>query len=152
MDLLINVHNILRWFILLGVLLILVKFIFTYIQLRSNKFEIQEFIMNTKKTFIKWFRGFNILINIQFILGIILYILNPYLTQVWNHLKVREIRFIMLEHPILMFIFVGLMHYIHLKFKKLEFINQFRTIFILFMIAVIVLFLGIPWFRPMIRY
>lgn len=152
MSFLISIHNILRWFILLGIILILIQFIVTYIQFKSNKFEIQEFITNSKKNIMKWFRVFTILVNIQFILGFFIYILNPYIIEAWNHLKEREIRFIMLEHPFLMIIFVGLTHVINSKIKKLEFIKQYKTIFILYMISIVVLLAGIPWFRPLIRF
>ncbi len=152
MNFLISIHNILRWFILLGIVLILIQFIVTYIQFKSNKFEIQEFIMNSKKNLLKGFRIFIVLVNIQFILGFFIYILNPYIIEAWNHLKEREIRFIMLEHPILMIVFVGLTHIINSKIKKLEFINQYKTIFILYIISVIVLIAGIPWYRPLIRF
>ncbi len=152
------IHNILRWFILVGLVLLLVKIFFDYVKFYSFSRENKDTTIlfnQSKKNIEKLFFFLTIIVNIQFALGFSLYFFNPSVLNLWNDvstlMKHRELRVIGIEHPLLMIIFVGLIHYLNVSIKKLENFNQYKKVLIIYTIAIIVLILGIPWFRPLIR-
>ena len=158
MSFILAIHNILRWFILVGLVLLLIKIIFDFIKFYSSNRvdkDITILFNQSKKNIEKLFFYLMIIVNIQFALGFSLYFFNPSVLNLWNDvptlMKHRELRVIGIEHPLLMIIFVGLIHYLNVSIKKLENFNQYKKVLIIYIITIIILILGIPWFRPLIR-
>ncbi|MCP1995911.1 hypothetical protein [Flavobacterium sp. HSC-61S13] len=95
------------------------------------------------------------LAHLQLILGLILYIRNPMTTYFWKNLSLSttdlNILFYGLLHPLSMFIVVVLLTIgSSLAKRKLEAKNKHQTVFIWFLISLILIFICIPWpFSPL---
>lgn len=84
----------------------------------------------------------------QFCLG--LWLAWPYLVAFWSvpsaGLRVKELRFFGLEHPLMMVMVVGLIHAGAVRVLR----GQARGL-ILQALALVLALAGIPWFRPLFR-
>lgn len=137
-------HSIFRW-------LVIVQLLFTLVYLIFRKYK--------KRIYSK--KDFNLslftclILNIQLILGILLFIKSPVAQAFWNNLneavKWREIRFFGLEHPTMMIIGVFLCNYFTYKSKKhIGTSNGFRYLLQKYYLILFFIFSSIPWsFSPL---
>ena len=122
------------------------------------------FLINSYKskifldTFKKIHKIFAIILSIQFLIGLVLYGISPITMRVFTEfgtvMKDKDLRFFAVEHNIIMTITLALSHIANAKLKKetLDFQKQFRTILIFYVLIIILFSIGIPWYRPLIRY
>jgi len=123
MTILLSVHNILRWVVLIfGVLA----------------------VFGALKDKPKFLKGYAISITLQFLLGLILWI-NILFSYGFNS-KEFLIRFFVLEHPILMTLSLISSHIALAKSRKGG--NAWK---VLITLSFVLLLIGIPWWRPLIR-
>jgi hypothetical protein len=123
MEILISLHNLFRWVVLaLGFLAVLGA-------LKNNA---------------KPLRIYAIFITLQFLLGLVLWLNFLYLYG----FKTKEflVRFFILEHPFLMTLSVIFSHVALARSKKGGNLWKILTV-----ISMILLIVGIPWWRPIIR-
>jgi hypothetical protein len=96
--------------------------------------------------------------DLQFLLGLILYIwASPVTQQAFQNMgaamKVRELRFFAVEHTTLMLIALVLAHVGGALARKAKTVAaQYRGATICFALALIAILAGIPWFRPLLRF
>ncbi len=158
MTILLILHNWLRWLILIGIILILFKIIYDYfkIQKQGKDKESNSYLETSISYLKKVFLIFTIMVDIQFTIGILLYFFNSSIMEslenISNIMKQKELRIIIIEHPIMMILFLGLIHLTNVKVKKIQTQNQYKMIVILLFISIGLLVFGIPWFRPLIRF
>ena len=97
----------------------------------------------------KWFGLFKYtkhLLYLQFLLGLALYFLSPKVHFVSGFMKNEELRFYGMEHPLMMLIAVGLVAWGLFKSKKkTEIFKKIQTITIYYTIALVVIFMMVPW-------
>jgi hypothetical protein len=98
---------------------------------------------------VKWFGLFKYtkhLLYLQFLLGLALYFLSPKVHFVSGFMKNEELRFYGMEHPLMMLIAVGLVAWGLFKSKKkTEIFKKIQTITIYYTIALVVIFMMVPW-------
>ncbi|GIX41423.1 MAG: hypothetical protein KatS3mg129_1156 [Leptospiraceae bacterium] len=159
MHFILSLHNLFRWLILLVLILIIVKAILDILKIFNKQLQNEtgdlNLFLKSKEQLRKFSLILTILVDIQFILGIILYFFQSSLMDMWQEIstvmKQRELRVIIIEHPVLMIIFIALIHYLNVSVKKIETIHQYKKIILIGVISLIILLAGIPWFRPLIR-
>lgn len=101
--------------------------------------------------------AFAILVSIQFVWGVLLYFTPDGLAQaalrdMGASMKVRELRFFGLEHPLQMFIAIGLVHMGWARSRKAPLSKaKFRWAAGAFTTATLLILLAIPWWRPLAR-
>ena len=101
--------------------------------------------------------GFTWLISIQFILGLILFLLPTGLANAARQnlnvmMSVRDLRFFGLEHPLQMVIALTIVHLGSARARKATPASrQFRWAAICFTLAAILILVAIPWWRPLLR-
>ena len=122
------------------------------------------FLINSYKskifldTFKKIHKIFAIALSIQYLIGIILYGLSPITLRVFTEfavvMKDKDLRFFAVEHNFIMTIALAFSHITNAKLKKetQDFQKQFRTVLIFYIFIIILLIIGIPWYRPLLRY
>lgn len=145
----IYLHSYLRWFILIGIVYLVVLISFFLIFKRNTSLENLKII--SKKNFL----FFLILVDLQFLVGVYLFIYNLIETDLSNFskiIKIKESRFLFIEHPVIMLIFTFWNHFINIKIKKIENFKQIKIIFVFLFIDFFILLFGIPWFRPLFRF
>jgi hypothetical protein len=139
------IHNILRWLVIILAILALYSAYKGWIGKRDWK---------NSDRLIGLF--FTISLDIQLLLGIILYLFLSPLTQealrnFGQAMAVDELRFFALEHAFYMLLAVIFAHVGNILAKKApQAIVKHRRAAIWFTAAVIVLILGMPWWRPLI--
>ncbi len=154
-QILLSIHNLVRWLILILMSLVLIYGILIWIYQKKNQLSFKS-LENTnlfkinKKIFFYLF----IVINIQFLIGFTLYPLSTLVIGGWNHLsesiKVKEVRFFMVEHPVLMVVLLGIIHAINGYLKK-ENENFYKIQTFLIVLSFLIILYGVPWFRPIFR-
>lgn len=145
----IYLHSYLRWLILIGVLYLIILTSFYLIIKKNMDLE------NLKKILIKNFLFFLILVDFQFLIGIYLFISNLIeinLSNFFTIMKIKESRFLFIEHPVMMLIFIFWNHFMSRKIKKMGNIKQIKIILAYLIINFLILLFGIPWFRPLFRF
>lgn len=101
--------------------------------------------------------AFAILITIQFVWGVLLYFTPDGLAQaavrdMGASMRVRELRFFGLEHPLQMIIALGLAHLGWTRTRKAPTSRlKFRWAAGTFTAATLLILLAIPWWRPLVR-
>ncbi|MDX2137363.1 MAG: hypothetical protein SF123_04655 [Chloroflexota bacterium] len=101
--------------------------------------------------------AFAILLSIQFIWGVVLYFVPNGIAQValqdmGSSMRVRELRFFGLEHPLQMVIALGLVHMGWARSRKASTSKlKYRWAAWTFTIATILILSAIPWWRPLAR-
>lgn len=95
--------------------------------------------------------------SLQFVLGIVLYIMSPLVRQGFGDFgaAMRDplLRRFVVEHPILMIAFVGLTHVGATRARKATSDSgRFQTASIFWGIAILVMLAGIPWNRPFLPF
>lgn len=105
--------------------------------------------------------AFTWLVTLQFVLGLILYLFPNGLAQTALQvmsqdfgaaMKTRDLRFFGMEHPLQMVIALIIAHLGGARSRKTHpSANQFRWAVICFTLAALLIFSGIPWWRPLLR-
>lgn len=98
-----------------------------------------------------------ILTDVQFLLGIVLYAFLSPVTQTAfadfkEAMKIKELRFFAVEHILIMTLVLVAFHVANVISKKE--VNQqkaLRIVLGIYVFALALLFVGIPWFRPLLR-
>jgi len=149
---LLYIHSYVRW----GVLILLVyAFIQAYKNITASSPEMERF-----GKVLSWYV---ILLDIQLLLGLVMYIFaSPQIQHAFQDfgaaMKRTDLRFWAVEHPIIMLIVIVLGHVAKIKFKRLEDARKtFRSIALLLGISLVILLLVIPWpfswvARPLFRF
>jgi len=84
--------------------------------------------------------------HIQFLIGLVLYFLSPMVSFADGFMKNAATRFYTMEHTTMMIIAMALITMGYVKSKKLDNpTRKFKTTFIYFGIAFIILLVAIPW-------
>ncbi len=102
---------------------------------------------------------FTISMDIQLLLGLILYFLLSGLTRGYITLIERnqpvpagEMAFFGLEHILVMIIAVGVVHFGSVLSRRLaEPVKKFRAAALSYSLALLLIIIAIPWWRPLIR-
>ncbi len=129
----IHAHSGLRWLILVLLLWAIVDSLLKW--QGSGKPSTKERI---------WYFGSVYLVELQVVIGFVLYFWNKrYLG--FEHMDESILRFYALEHPVAMIIATGLLSVGKAKFKKFEGAKLYKSVFIFYTIALIVMLLSIPW-------
>ncbi|MBX3238602.1 MAG: hypothetical protein KIT80_07460 [Chitinophagaceae bacterium] len=136
---LIMLHSVLRWLILLAMLITLYR---SYTGWKSGR-AYTSWDNRWKKITVS-------AIHIQFLVGLVMYFLSPVVSYFWKNfstaVKERDIRFFGMEHLVAMTIAVVLVTIGSSKVKRLNDSRaKFKTLTIWFTIALIIIFLSIPW-------
>lgn len=139
-------HSFFRWIVVIMAVLALVR---AYLGLFGNR----EWTERDRRigTF------FSVSMDIQFLLGIILYIfLSPLTATVFRDfgaaMQDAAIRFFALEHLIYMLAAVVMVHIGNSRVRKAaDSRAKYRTMVIFYTLAIILVVLGMPWSRPLIR-
>ena len=141
------VHNIVRWLVLiLGIIAIVRAYI--------GWFGKKEWADLDDKLSL----GFTISIDVQFLLGLLLYIfLSPITTGAFANMSAAMsdsgTRYFLIEHSLMMVVAIILAHIGRSRAKKQEEdIRKFRTSAIYFTIAMLFILVAIPWFRPLLPF
>ncbi|MFU8771915.1 MAG: hypothetical protein ACNA8H_05790, partial [Anaerolineales bacterium] len=139
------IHNIMRWLVILLALFALYSAYRGWIGKREWK--------NSDRLSGLFF---TISLDIQLLLGIVLYFFLSPLTQgalqdFGQAMAVDELRFFALEHAFIMLLAVIIAHLGNFLVKKApEAVAKHRRAAVWFTLAVLVLLVGIPWWRPLI--
>jgi hypothetical protein len=93
---------------------------------------------------------FTAFLHLQFLIGLVMYFLSPRFQMIsqmgGDVMKDSTMRFYIVEHPVMMLIAVVLATVGRAKSKRLvEDSRKHRTTLVFFLIALIIVFLGIPW-------
>ncbi len=137
-------HSLMRWFVLLGLVFILIRSYQGYI----TKARYTKFDNHVRITII-------ILLHTQLLFGLILYWISPITDYFFHNLNEaihqREIRFFGLEHSSIMIIAITILTIGSAKSKKKTTDNaKFQTITVWFTIGLILILANIPWsFSPL---
>jgi hypothetical protein len=139
------VHNILRWLVLIvGVVAVVRAFI--------GWFGKREWTDLDDRLGL----GFTISIDLQFLLGLLLYFfLSPITTSAFASFGAAmadsATRYFLVEHSVLMLIAIVAAHIGRSRAKKQETdVGKHRTSAIFYTIALLLILAAIPWFRPML--
>jgi len=136
------VHTILRWVLLFSLTITLLKYLAGW--LGNHQWNKSDNILGIV---------FTSLMDIQLLTGLVLYFfLSPItkfaLSDFGAAMKDSELRFYAVEHFFMMLIAVVLVHLGRAKSKKIKFDRKkFKTAFIFFFIALVVMLAAIPWSR-----
>jgi hypothetical protein len=139
------VHNVLRWLVIILAILVLFSAYRGWIGKREwkNSDRLSGLL-------------FTISLDIQLLLGIILYFFLSPITQAAlrdfrEAMAVDELRFFALEHAFYMLLAVIFAHIGNIALKRTpQALAKFRRAAIWFTLAVIMVILGMPWGRPLI--
>lgn len=132
---LVHAHSGLRWVVLV---LIVISVFMSLLKWRSNA----PFLESDRK--LNFFTMLST--HIQLLLGLALYFMSPKVNFSAEAMKVPITRFFTVEHSIMMLLVILLVTLGYTKSKKAaEDAQKFRTAFIYFLIALLILLAGIPW-------
>jgi hypothetical protein len=134
------IHSFLRWAVLLLLLATIIKSLNGLITKRNfsnSDNKISLFMMISAHT--------------QLLVGIILYFVSPYVQ--FGNMNDKEIRFFTMEHSTMMIIDIIFMTLARILSKKAPMdTGKFRKLFIFSLIALLIIFMAIPWpFSPISR-
>jgi hypothetical protein len=131
-------HAYLRWFVLLVALVVLVR---TFLGWRGRR----EWLPADEKLHVALVAG----VDLQFLLGLILYVLSPitraFLSDAGTAMKDPILRFFGVEHLVGMLIAVTLFHIGRAVSKKAAGAARHKKVFTFTLAAAVVAFLAIPW-------
>ncbi|MDC1068165.1 hypothetical protein OAQ99_03280 [Candidatus Kapabacteria bacterium] len=138
-EFLLNTHSLLRWFVLIPLVILVLRSWQGWIT--NSKFSSFDRIIKSSTV------GF---IHLQFIIGLALYFLSPLIQEFIGNLlelvKVKEVRFFGMEHSITMLLAVVFATIGSSKSKKkINDKDSFRVQALWFTIVLILIFMMIPW-------
>ncbi len=148
-DLILVIHNLLRWVVL--VLAVVVVVLAWIGWLGKREWQERDRKVGTFYT---------IAMDVQLLLGVILYFfLSPFaLSAIMNQgmefvMGNRDFRVFAMEHLVFMLIAVVLAHLGSILSKKApDSAGKYRRAAIFYTISLVVLLVGIPWWRPLLRF
>lgn len=154
MELLLFLHNFLRWLVVSGIAVILILLFVNNLKTLG-----QEGNVSGKLVAAEWLKKFafrySLVVTIELLLGIALYLLSPSVLELWRNIpemmKQKELRMIAVEHPAMMILFTGIAHMISARLRKLDTLKNLRIALLLSLLGTAILLYGIPWFRPLMR-
>ena len=140
---LLSIHSLMRWLVLISLVFAVYR---AYSGWRSNKSfsKLDDRTRHITAT----------IIHVQFTLGVWLYFVSPvvdyFLKNFREAVHMREIRFFGMEHITMMTVAVTLLTIGSAKAKRAETDQKkFKTMFVWYSIALLIIFLSIPWsFSP----
>ena len=139
------VHNILRWIVLILLVLALVRALWGW-------FGKREWTPTDRKVGV----FYSVSLDVQLLLGLILYFVLSPITKVaisdfGAALANSDLRFFVFEHILMMILAVVLAHVGVAAAKRAdESIRKHRRTVLWFGLSMIVILLGMPWFRPLL--
>jgi hypothetical protein len=94
--------------------------------------------------------------DLQFLLGLVLCFLSPWVAQFWASpaaaMKVKEARFFGMEHLVIMILALALAHIGAARSKRASSdVKSYRTAFLWFSLSLLLIIVGIPWWRPLFQ-
>jgi hypothetical protein len=142
---LLTTHSWLRWLALLGVIIVLIRAI------RGA-----TAAAPWTRSDLTWAKGAAHLLTLQVLIGIVLYIVSPYVRSLMDNMgatmKDKTSRFFAVEHAVVMIVALGLTHIGTAKAKKAQTDGgRHKSIALFFGIALLLIAYGIPWARPLFR-
>lgn len=146
MSFLVVLHNLLRWVVLLAGAAAALKAILGLVGKQSWT------PLDNRLGLI-----FTISFDLQFLLGLILYVAGPTMQAVWGDfggaMSNSALRFYAVEHIFIMFISLGLAHAGRSLAKKAaNDLKKHQRAAIFFTLSLLLIFVGIPWDRPLFRW
>lgn len=144
-SLLLAIHDDLRWLVLLSALVAVVAALLGLLGRRSFR----PLGRVTGVVFIS-------VMDLQFLLGLILCFLSPWVAQFWSSpaaaMKVKEARFFGMEHLFIMIAALALAHIGAARSKRAsEDGKAYRTALVWFALSLLLILAGIPWWRPLFQ-
>mgnify|MGYP001770847473 CR=1 FL=1 len=144
-DFILILHNLLRWLILLGavwVLLVSVRGLQTRVYAGSDRTAGRVFVS---------------LMDIQLLIGVILYFVSPLiqgsLANFGVAVQASQTRFFLLEHTVVMIVGVALAHVGNVRIRRsTEAAAKHRQALIWYGLSLLAVLLAIPWWRPLLRF
>lgn len=135
------IHSLLRWVVLILLLAAIIKSLQGLISKRSfsnSDNKISLYLMISAHT--------------QLVVGILLFFVSPFV-QLGGNMKDEQIRFFTMEHTTLMIIAIAFITLARILSKKATTDNaKFKRFFIYCLIALLIIFIAIPWpFSPISR-
>lgn len=136
-------HNLFRWIALLLPVIILIRSAMTWLQKTGPG-----------ESDIKLVRANVVVYDVQFLIGLVLYIfLSPITAAAFRDfkaaMKAPDMRFFAVEHTALMIVAVAFAHLLKVIPARKEGARRSFLQMILSFILLLVLVVGIPWFRPL---
>jgi hypothetical protein len=141
-----TLHNLVRWLVLILAVVATVNAILGWFSRRDWKGADR-----------KWGSYFSIALDIQLLLGLILYFgLSPIMRTAFSDfgaaLSAPDVRYFALEHAFIMLTAVVLAHLGSALARRAgDSQAKFKRAAIFFSLATLLLLLGIPWMRPLLR-
>ncbi len=139
------VHNVLRWIVLIFLIIALVRAYWGWFGRRE-----------WTQTDTRMGRFYSISLDIQFLLGLILYFfLSPLTKTVFSNfgaaMSAPELRFFGIEHILYMILAIILAHVGVATARRVEEpVAKHRRSAIWFSLSFVAILLGMPWFRPLL--
>ena len=141
-----NIHNLARWIVVLAGLAVAIKSIVGWVQKKEwTPIDNQLGLI------------FTIGMDIQILLGFILYLfLSPLTKMAFQDfgaaMSDSDLRFFAVEHILMMIIALVLAHVGRVLTKRATTdADKFKKAAILYSLAIIIVFVAIPWYRPLFR-
>ncbi|HAQ38064.1 MAG TPA: cytochrome B [Saprospiraceae bacterium] len=134
MNILIHTHSGLRWI----VLLLMIITIFNAYRLQNKPHIPGKNKMNLPLYTL-------VVFSLQFILGVILFFTSSLVNFSEGFMKNPGLRFFGIEHWLLMLIAIVLIHIGYIRSTRLDYVKGQKTIFLYYLIALMIVLLGIPW-------
>jgi len=142
-----TLHNILRWLVLILGIVAIVR---AYIGWFGNR-AWSDLDDNLG-------RGFTISLDLQFLLGLLLYIfLSPITTNAFANMSAAMsdsgTRFFLVEHGLMMLVAIIVAHIGRSRARKqIDDTKKYRQTAIFYTIALLIILAAIPWFRPLLPF
>lgn len=134
MNILIHTHSGLRWIVLL--LMIITIF-------NAYRLQYKPHIPGKNKMNLPLYTL--VVFSLQFILGVILFFTSSLVNFSEGFMKNPGLRFFGIEHWLLMLIAIVLIHIGYIRSTRIDYVKAQKTIFLYYLIALMVVLLGIPW-------
>lgn len=141
------IHNIMRWLVLIFAVLAVVKALIGWFGKKEwSKLDNQLGL------------GFTISLDIQFLLGLLLYFVFSPITQAGFSdfgaaMSDSGVRFFLVEHSVMMIIALALAHIGRSRAKKADTaVAKFKNTAIFFGLSLLAILIGIPWERAMLPF
>lgn len=140
-SILLSLHNIFRWVVLIAALWAVYRFVSGWLGRRQ--------MSSTDTSAAKFY---TITLDVQFLFGLILLFISPLIQTIFadfgGSMKVPELRRIGMEHTLLMIVAIVLAHIGGAAAKKqTDDATRFKKASIFFILSVVALAAGIPWWR-----
>lgn len=144
-SLLLTIHDDLRWLVLLSALVAVIAAISGLLGGRPFR----PFGRVSGVVFIS-------VMDLQFLLGLILCFLSPWVAQFWASpaaaMKVKEVRFFGMEHLVIMIASLAMAHVGAARSRKAgDDAKAYRAALVWFSLSLLLILGGIPWWRPLFR-